>query len=215
MSPLAVTRHASDRVESPVGVWYRLKDSDMGIPFVGGPYDGRELDGESLYGRVPFERVLGDLGNRVFVLMPPPEAWDVAGGGDASTGIQYAYERVTTPDGQRFEWRGQGGLEEARREADLAVHPRAKTALNTFPDEFQRDVVQTVTALLNVPPDRWPRPGVMHLLDGKPVYLVTLPRSYRAFVRVRDDGRVELFDIFREETLRQFAERYAPAGAAG
>ncbi|MFO0796604.1 MAG: hypothetical protein U0804_03950 [Gemmataceae bacterium] len=187
----------------------------MSVLFVGGPYDGRELDGESLYGRVPFERVLGDLGNRVFVLMPPPEAWDVAGGGNASSGIQYAYERVATPEGHRFEWRGQGGLEEARREAGLAIHPRAKTALSTFPPELQRDVVQTVAALLNVPPERWPSRGVMHLLDGKPIYLVTLPRSYRAFVRVRDDRRVELFDIFREETLRQFAEQYASAGVAG
>lgn len=185
----------------------------MGIPFVGGPYDGREIEDEVLFRHARFEDVTGDLGKRVFALMPPPGAWGALVRGDESAGPKYAYEQVSTPDGVRFVWPGSDGLEAARREAKLAVHPRAKTALGTFSSDLRDQIVRVVAGLTEIPRGEWVAHGAVHLLESKPIYLVKLPRPYQAFVRVRDDGRVELFDIFHEETIQQFAEKYAVAGA--
>ena len=106
------------------------------------------------------------------------------------------------------------GLDQALLEARLKVHPRAKTALSTLPDDLGRTIVAIVAELQKSSPDSWPKQKANRLNEDKSIYLVQLPSAMRAFVRVLDTGGVELVDLVREDTLRLFRERYATASGA-
>jgi len=122
---------------------------------------------------------------------------------------------VLADDGPRFEWPAPGSLDQALLEARLKIHPRAQTALSTLPNELRRVIIDVVAELQKTAPEEWPAQSAMKVTDDKPVYLVKLSGPLRAFVRILESGELELFDIVREDTLRQFVQRYAKVGAAG
>ena len=187
----------------------------MRIKLFGGPYDGVEVDHTAINQHASILPVSGDLGTRVFVLMPPPESWDkLIRGEPAETSPLYPYERVSTPEGPRFEWPALGGLDQALLEAKLKVHQRAQTALSTLSWDHRRAVINTVADLQKSDPESWPKQGIIRISEDKPVYLLQLRDGLRAFIRILESGEIELFDIIQEDTLRLFLERYGGVGSA-
>lgn len=188
----------------------------MKIKFVGGPYDGKEAEHTAINQHASILNVHADLGLRAFALMPPPESWDkLLRGERAETNPIYPYERVLTPEGPRLQWPQPGDFDQALLEAKLKIHPRARTALSTLSNEVRRSIVQAVAELQRFSPDEWPKQKAVRIAGDEPVYLVHLSGELQAFVRVLDTNELELFDIVREDTLRQFVQRYGKVGVAG
>jgi hypothetical protein len=186
------------------------------MQFVGGPYDGMEIDHSLLNRYAKIQSVKGDLGGRVFVLMPPRSSWDALQRGEpAEAGTPYPYEWLFDPEGPHFEYSSPGDLEQALLEAKLKVHSRAHTALAALSDSERRAVIGTAAGLQQSPPSSWPRDQVVHLGEDKPVYLLKVSPELRAFIRLTDTGQLELFDIAREDTLRLFLERYRAGSGVG
>jgi hypothetical protein len=187
----------------------------MGVMFVGGPFDGTEIDHTLINKYAEVTPINGDLGLRLFVLMPDSrEVWErMVRGEKVKPQRLFPYERVLTAGGGFFVASPLGAFDQALLEAKLRIHERAKTALAALPDGDARRVVATAASLLKSPPDQWLKQEVLRLDDEKPVYLLRVTPELRAFVRVTERGEVELFDIVREDTLKLFEERSRDAGA--
>jgi hypothetical protein len=214
---ISLSRLGPDRLNAKIlARAFRSEVDLMAIQFFGGPYDGRKADLAAINQYASILPVSGDLGNRVFVLMPPPTSWDeLIRGASAQAGPVYPYERVMTPEGPRFEWQSGSGLDRALLAAKLKVHPRAQTALSTLSNEARQAIVDVVVELQKVQPEKWPAQSVVRVTPDKPVYLVRLAGMLSAFVRILENGELELFDIVREDTLHQFVQRYGKVGAPG
>jgi hypothetical protein len=189
----------------------------MAFLFVGGPYDGMEIDHELINRHTSIIPVSGDLGTRLFVLMPPREQWDalIHSGPPVREGVHQLYERVFDSGGAHFELALPDALAQAQLEATLKVHPRARTALSALPDVSRRAVVQAVSALQTTHPEQWPGNSVSRLSPDKPLYLVRATPELRAFVRALEPKGVELLDVVRENTLRLFLERQRSGSPVG
>lgn len=71
--------------------------------FIGGPYDGLELDDSQLSEFTTLVPVRTDRGIRVFSLLPPLREWDrVAAGMPPTAPGRYAYELVLSGDSGEF-----------------------------------------------------------------------------------------------------------------
>jgi hypothetical protein len=98
-------------------------------------------------------------------------------------------------------------------EGRLEIHPRAQTALSALTEWDQAKVLAAAEALQRKDPATWVKDEALRLEEDKQVYLVRVSPEMRAFVRVLGPGKVELFDLVREETLQLFLERQRTAGA--
>lgn len=188
----------------------------MGFKFVGGPYDGRDIEHTDL-NRIGGPHIeAGSLGVRAFMSMPPVGQWESAVRGAKVDGERAElYEREFTPEGVRWVWDETGSrLERAQLEARLEVQPLAKSALLTLSDDLRKSVVDTACDLQRSDPATWSDRLVKRVSADEPLYLVRLPQGLRAFLRVLPTGRLELMDIVSAETLRLFTESYAAGGAA-
>jgi hypothetical protein len=124
-------------------------------------------------------------------------------------------------DGKPFIWvsnhNGQRVLRYLQSKAPLThkvqIHPRAQTALASLSDKDRQAVLAAVEALQADDPDSWPRDKISRLSVDTPFYLLRASPVLRAFIRILEPGRIELFDIVREETLRLFLERQRETGA--
>jgi hypothetical protein len=176
----------------------------MGIKFVGGPYNGKEAEHTDVLLHAGLLPLKGDVGQRLFVLMPPLESWArLLHGESAETTPVYPYEQVMTPDGPRFEWPPDGALVQAVWESRLKVNLRARTALSTLATDLRSSIIRVVAALQRVPPEKWSKEHTTRITNDKPVYLVHLPGALRAVVRTLDTGQLELLNIVREDMLPQ------------
>ncbi len=181
--------------------------------FFGGPYDGHVVDWLALNSYstlIPFQ---GDFGVREFAIVPPLDRWGQPASGAADDEPSYVYERVNRPDGVGFELRSRRALDEAWRQTRLKIDPRAKSALLALPDDIRQAAVEALCDLDRKYPQFWPADSARKISDA-PLYLVNLPKDYRAFVRVTGTGELELADIAQEETIRWFVEHYHKAGRA-
>jgi hypothetical protein len=99
-----------------------------------------------------------------------------------------------------------------RLEPKVVVNPRARIALSSLSESDQLAVMRAAERLQGRDPATWPRDEVRRLSPDKSVYLLRASPDLRAFIRILDSGRMELFDIVREETLQLFLERQPAAG---
>jgi hypothetical protein len=186
----------------------------MAFQFVGGPYDGMEIDPTLVNRHGSVVPVTGDLGTRLFVLMPPREDWDrLTRGEQVEPKPLYPYERVFGENGAWFQEAAPGALDRALTESRLQVHSRARPALAALSQGDRRLVIEAASALQESAPDRWPKDRVVRITDTEPVYLLRVSPDLRAFIRVTESGRIELSDLVREDTLQMFRERQRPAGS--
>jgi hypothetical protein len=95
----------------------------MVVQFVGGPYDGREIDQDLIDRFAEVRPVRGDVGARFFVLMPPPEDWArLVRGEEVRPQTTYPYERCDGPDSTWFQTVPAGAFDRAVSESRLKVH---------------------------------------------------------------------------------------------
>jgi hypothetical protein len=106
----------------------------MGLKFVGGPYDGMEIEHALINQYARLAPVQGDVGFRLFVLLPDsPAVW--AGqvrGADVKPKKLIAYEQYQSAGGVVFVETPPGTFDRALSEAKLRVHPRARPALGVL-----------------------------------------------------------------------------------
>ena len=86
------------------------------------------------------------------------------------------------------------------------LHRRALTALNQLPEVEQNQVLERLTALLEIPVEQWPPAWARRLPGDPPLYLVRVNDSLRVFVQVEPGRQPELMDVVRRETLEAFAK---------
>ncbi len=186
------------------------------MTFVGGPYDGMEIDYPLVDRHATVVRLTGDLGTRLFVLMPPHPSWvSLLRDEPAATEPRIPYERVFGPDGAHFEARSEDDFGEAQLEASLKVHSRARTALATLSERDRSAILKAVSRLQHQDPASWPLEKVSPNGSDRPVYLLHVSPDLLAFVQTSGPHGIELLDIMWEETLRVFLERYSAGSRAG
>ena len=95
----------------------------------------------------------------------------------------------------------------------LKILPRARTALYSLEDSDREAVIASVESLLARGPETWTGDEATRLEES--LYLVRVTPELRAFVAIFQDGRAELADIAREETIRKFLERSRNGSKAG
>jgi hypothetical protein len=191
----------------------------MGLRFVGGPYDGREIDHSVINKLGQVAPVNGDLGRRLFVLLPDdPLVWDrMVRGEEVKPEKLIPYERVQvvasgSTNGTFFVSSRSGDFKRALREARLRIHSRARTALNALSELDHRRVMEAVDALQQKPLESWPKDRVLPLNEEKGAYLLRATPELRAFVRRTEEGQIELVDVAREDALQLFLKRQPDAG---
>jgi hypothetical protein len=86
------------------------------------------------------------------------------------------------------------------------LHRRAFSALGELSPEDQETIQTRLDALGGVPPNEWPATRVKAPHDDRPVYLLRIDHSLRAFIAVSRDGELEILDFVRRETLETFAK---------
>jgi hypothetical protein len=193
----------------------------MKAKFVGGPYDGMEIDPNQLNkaavtGGGLILPISSDLGSRMFVLMPPREIWDsIMKGENVAVPSRYdPYERKFSSEGTVFEACPEGAIEQAQRESRLKISPLAHNILSALSDTDRHAVISLVSSLdlndFSLLPHR-----VLRLNSDRPVYTLQPTEKLRAFVRILDSGEIELLDIIPEETLRLFLEQSRTGSAVG
>ena len=176
----------------------------MDFKFLGGPYDGMKIDAELIDRHARMEPVTGDLGRRLFVLMPPREDWERAARGEKVKRKAFVpYEQAPGNEGM-FQATSPESLEKARSEARLKIHPRARPALSVLAPDERRLVLDAADALQHEKPGRWPKERALPISPDEPVYLLRVSPSLRAIIRVTGAGEIELEDIVRKEALQLF-----------
>jgi len=86
------------------------------------------------------------------------------------------------------------------------IHRRARTALQQLPEAEQKQLLERLTTLFEVPVEQWPAVWAKRLQEAPPLYLVRINDSLRAFVQVEDGRAPEVMDVVRRETLEAFAK---------
>jgi hypothetical protein len=181
----------------------------MGLKFVGGPYDGIEIDHALINKHAQVVPVQGDVGDRLFVLLPDsPGVWArQVRGADVKPKRLIAYERFQSAGGVVFVESPPGAYDRALSEARLKVHPRARPALGVLSDDERRRVIEAADALQRESPTAWPDDQFIPFGGDEPLYLLRVTPDLRAIIRVVEEGQIELSDIVREETLQLFRDR--------
>ncbi len=90
------------------------------------------------------------------------------------------------------------------REPPFLVHRRAFLAYHTVTPEERNAVEAVLAPLANLPEGRWPTAGAVRLESEEPLYFLRVDNSLRAIIRPAADGRPELLDLVRHETLERF-----------
>jgi hypothetical protein len=99
------------------------------------------------------------------------------------------------------------------RKSKLQIGPLAQTALRVLDPETSWGVLAAIEWLLPRDPGSWSANQAERFRPDEPLYMLRVPPDWLAFIRVLASGRIELFDIMREGTLRMFQEGYS-AGSA-
>jgi hypothetical protein len=88
----------------------------------------------------------------------------------------------------------------------LRFHRRADAVLNELSPADRAVVLERLEALARVPTREWDAREVKKPGADRPLYLVRLNDSLRAFIDLPAIGSPEVLDIVRQETLESFAK---------
>jgi hypothetical protein len=81
------------------------------------------------------------------------------------------------------------------------INHRAFMGYTTLTPEEQAAVQAAIEPLIDRPEAEWPAHGAIRLEYPEPLYLLKVDPSLRAIVQPTPDGRPELLDLIRRETL--------------
>lgn len=88
--------------------------------------------------------------------------------------------------------------------ARFTVNSRAWPGYHVLTSKERRAIATALAPLSKLPEEQWPTAGAIRLESADPLYMVRVDDSLRAFVRPTSDGKPELLDLVRRETLQQF-----------
>jgi len=192
------------------------RETDHGISFRWGPYDGIEIDGELLNRYARIIPVPGPVESRLFVLLPSREDWARLLRGEALKPEEaHLYERHCADGETWFEAKAQDTLERASSASRIKVHARARTTLAALSPSERRQVIEVTDGLQREEPSAWPADRAQRLAEDPSVYLLTVSEDLLAFVRTRAGGEIELLDVLYKDTLDQLLESIRHAGVRG
>jgi len=184
----------------------------MGITFLGGPYDGRDLEQRILNRHAQYVPIEGDLGKRIFLLMPNPGDLErLLRGEKVEKGEVYPYEQTTGAREADYRW-APGAMDRATRESRLKIHPDVRTSLTVISAGDRRRIVESLLELAETPKENWPTDRVRRLREDSESYILEVSKDWRAFFDLIDGWRIELLDIVRTEALRFFTQHRIPEG---
>ncbi len=81
------------------------------------------------------------------------------------------------------------------------IHNRALGSESMLTSEERKALEETVAPLVGLPEDQWPSKGGVRLTLPDPIYKFNLGPSLRVFLQPNSDGRPEVLDFVRQETL--------------
>jgi hypothetical protein len=211
-------KHASSTTTQDVPTKPTREEPDHGstaevFRFVGGEYDGKELSVDSVNKHATIIPVNGDLGNRLFLLMPPVTFW----GQFLKTRVEavHAYERVFTERGPEFHAAPAGSIDKALSEAKIRADTRAKAALDTLAYSDRNRVIDQINALQNQQPHRWPPDKVAKLKGQERTYILSVPPHLRVLFKLIDKSDILLVDVLHKDTIDSFLRSQGIAGVQG
>jgi hypothetical protein len=188
----------------------------MSLGFEGGPYDGMDVNHALGHEPARIVPVTGDVGRRVFVLLPPRASWDALLRGErAATEPPEIYERVFEPDGSHFVATAQEAFNQAQLEARLKLHARGSTALGALSWRDRDAVLKAAAALQTSDPASWPAEVVSQHRPDEPLYVLRVPPEMLVLIEALEHGGIEVIDIMREETMRLWVEHSRAGSQAG
>jgi hypothetical protein len=86
------------------------------------------------------------------------------------------------------------------------LHRRAFFTLSELSPADQAAVRDRLDELAGLPPREWAASELKLPHEDRPIYLVRIDDSLRAFIAVSANGEPEILDIVRRETLETFAK---------
>lgn len=96
----------------------------------------------------------------------------------------------------------------------IIANQRALTAFDSLSDKDRKAVIDSVSDLADQDPSQWPNDRVSKVGKDKPVYFLQVSPEIRVFIRLTEEGSIELFDIVSEATLQKFLEHTRLRSAA-
>ncbi len=181
--------------------------------FVGGEYNGKEVSVEAVNKHAHIVPVSGDLGTRLFALMPPLNYWQKFLKTNAEP--LYPYERVFTESGPEFHAAQPGSLDKALSESKIRVDALAKAALDTLAYSERTLVIDELDALRREQPSRWPAEKVRSLDTSTRKYLLTVPPRLCAVFTLTDKNEILVVDVLHADAIERFLTSQGIGSAGG
>jgi hypothetical protein len=184
----------------------------MNFRFVGGPYDGLELDESEVYRLGAWHKVRGEFVRKTFLLMPPREDWEpLLRGESARNEAIVPYEFNYSESGLFYRSPSAAEYQDAIRLASIEVSSLARTNLMELPKEQSQRVLDAVAVLLKKPPHEWFSGNVESLHDDDLTYLMRVPPDLCVFLNQSPfTGGAEIRDVMREGTLKFLSQQQLP-----
>ncbi|MFO0863929.1 MAG: hypothetical protein U0744_04630 [Gemmataceae bacterium] len=92
----------------------------------------------------------------------------------------------------------------------IVTHARAAKTFDSLSDDDRKAVIESVSRL-DPDPSKWLGNNIAKIPD-KPIYLLRVTPDLRAFIRILEDGNVELFEIVREAVLQLLISQVTKTG---
>lgn len=179
----------------------------MGMKFVGGPYDGQDLDYEQVVRHADLVTVSGDVGTRQFVRMPDRASWEARLRGETvGKGPQVVYERTVGPDESHWKWISDRAFDQAQREGRVKLPLGGRSAWLFLDPRDRRAVLRKLAPLVDREPASWPQARFTSRTEDEALYAYQVPPDWLVFVKPLEGGGVELFDIMTEGTMEKYLQ---------
>jgi hypothetical protein len=92
------------------------------------------------------------------------------------------------------------------------IHHQTFMGFTTLAPQEQEAIKAAIQRLVDRPEEEWTAHGAIPLASSTRLYLLKVDPSLRAIVQPTPEGRPELLDIFRHETLKYLLRDQAPDG---
>jgi hypothetical protein len=92
------------------------------------------------------------------------------------------------------------------------INHRAFMGYTTLTPEERAAIQAAIDPLVDRPEAEWTAHGAIRLKSSAPLYLLKVDSSLRAYVQPTPEGRPELLDLIRQETIDYLLRNRAPEG---
>jgi hypothetical protein len=94
--------------------------------------------------------------------------------------------------------------EEAMPNSRVRISSDVLVGYDTLNEQEREALEAAISPLMKRPEKQWPKFGAIKLALPKPLYMVRVDKSLRAFVQPLADGEPEVVDFVRQELLDRY-----------